>query len=56
MENRTTIQLENLTLEKLKKLKTSKRETYDQLLNRLINRDDSFSAILIEKIRVLVNG
>lgn len=36
MEQRTTIQIEKKTLEKLKKLRITKRETYDEILNRLI--------------------
>ena len=36
MEKRTTIQIEHKTLEKLKKLRITKRETYDEILNRLI--------------------
>lgn len=36
MEQRTTIQIERETLEKLKKLKVYKRETYDEMLLRLM--------------------
>lgn len=36
MEKRTTIQIEKTTLEKLKKLRITKRDTYDEILNRLI--------------------
>lgn len=36
MENRTTIQIEHSTLEKLKTLRITKRDTYDEILNRLI--------------------
>ncbi len=36
MEQRTTIQIEHNTLEKLKKLRITKRETYDEILNRLV--------------------
>ena len=36
MEQRTNIQIEHKTLEKLKKLRITKRETYDEILNRLI--------------------
>jgi len=36
MEQRTNIQIEHRTLEKLKKLRITKRETYDEILNRLI--------------------
>lgn len=36
MKKRTTIQIENETLEKMKKLKITKEETYDEILNRLM--------------------
>ena len=36
MEQRTNIQIEHRTLEKLKKLRITKRETYDEILNRLM--------------------
>ena len=39
MEQRTNIQIEHKTLEKLKKLRITKRETYDEILNRLIEND-----------------
>ena len=39
MEQRTTIQIEKKTLERLKKLRITKRETYDEILNRLIDED-----------------
>jgi DNA-binding TFAR19-related protein (PDSD5 family) len=35
-KNKTTIQLEKETLGKLKELKVVKRESYDELINRLI--------------------
>jgi len=38
MKGRTTIQIEHKTLEKLKKLRITKRETYDEILNRLISK------------------
>jgi hypothetical protein len=37
MKQRTNIQIEHSTLEKLRNLKISERETYDELLNRVIN-------------------
>ena len=37
MEQRTNIQIEHKTLEKMKKLRITKRETYDEILNRLMN-------------------
>ncbi len=39
MEQRTTIQIEHKTLEKLKKLRITKRETYDEILNRLMKEN-----------------
>ncbi len=39
MEQRTTIQIEKKTLEKLKKLRITKRDTYDEILNRLIDKN-----------------
>ena len=36
MEERTTINIEKKTLHKLKKLKIAKRESYDEIINRLI--------------------
>ncbi len=36
MEQRTNIQIEHKTLETLKKLRITKKETYDEILNRLI--------------------
>lgn len=39
MEHRTTIQIEKRTLEKLKELRITKRDTYDEILNRLIDKN-----------------
>ncbi|MCD6092817.1 MAG: hypothetical protein J7J38_02245 [Candidatus Aenigmarchaeota archaeon] len=36
MEQRTTIQIERKTLEKMKKMRITKRETYDEIINRLM--------------------
>ena len=36
MNQRTNIQIEHSTLEILKELRITKRETYDEILNRLI--------------------
>ena len=36
MEQRTSIQIEYKTLEKLKKQRITKRETYDEIINRLM--------------------
>ena len=41
MKQRTTIQIEHATLEKLKVLKIAKRESYDEIVNRLIKRGDA---------------
>ena len=40
MEQRTTIQIERKTLDRLKELRITKRDTYDEILNRLINKND----------------
>jgi len=40
MKQRTNIQIEHKTLEKLKKLRITKRETYDEILNRLIDKEN----------------
>ncbi len=39
MEERTTIQIEHKTLEKLKLARIVKRETYDEIINRLLKND-----------------
>jgi len=36
MEQRTTVSIEKKTLIELKKLKIAKRESYDEVINRLI--------------------
>jgi len=36
MEQRTTIQIEHKTLKKLKNCRITKRETYDEIINRLL--------------------
>jgi len=40
MEQRTTIQIEHKTLIKLKKQRITKRETYDEILNRLMKENE----------------
>jgi len=40
MKNRTTIQIEKETLNKLKKERKYNRETYDEILNRLLVKKD----------------
>jgi len=36
MQQRTNIQIERKTLEKLKRMRITKRETYDEIINRLM--------------------
>jgi len=38
MKQRTNIQIEHKTLEKMKKLRITKRETYDEIINRMIKK------------------
>ena len=39
MKKRTTIQIEHKTLEELKKLRITKKETYDEIINRLMKQN-----------------
>ena len=39
MKQRTTIQIEKQTLEDLKKIKIAKRESYDEILKRLLDQN-----------------
>ena len=39
MNNKTTIQIEKETLERLKQIKIAKRESYDEIINRLLERE-----------------
>lgn len=41
MEKRTTIQIEKRTLDRLKELRITKRDTYDEILNRLIDKENA---------------
>ena len=41
MIKRTTIQIEHKTLEKMKRLRITKRETYDEIINRFIKENDN---------------
>ena len=41
MKQRTNIQIEHKTLEKMKKMRVTKRETYDEIINRLMKYYDS---------------
>ena len=38
MEQRTTIQIERKTLIKLQKARITKRETYDEIINRVLKK------------------
>jgi len=40
MEHRTTVQVEQSTLERMKKYKIAKRESYDEIINRLLDEKD----------------
>ena len=51
MKQRTTIQIEHTTLEKLKVLKIAKRESYDEIVNRLIKRGDTNERVESSRIR-----
>ncbi len=42
MKKRTTIQIENKTLLKLKKSRITNRETYDEIINRLLYEWEEF--------------
>ena len=35
--SKTTIQIDSKTLDKLKKLKITRRDTYDEIINRIID-------------------
>ena len=39
MENRTTIQIENKTLLRIKEMRIYKRETYDEIINRIVDQE-----------------
>ena len=51
---KTTIQINFATLERLKSLKNSERQSYDELLNNLINNceEESLSEEEIEDIKI----
>jgi len=36
---KTTVQVEDNTLEKLKRVKITKRESYDEIINRLLDKE-----------------
>jgi hypothetical protein len=40
MKERTTIQIEHKTLEKMKKLRITKKETYDEIITRLMGKNN----------------
>ena len=39
MKQKTTICIEHTTLEKLRELKIAKRESYDEIVNRLLKKE-----------------
>lgn len=41
MKQRTTIQIERETLKLLKRMRITKRETYDEIINRLMKNDNN---------------
>jgi predicted CopG family antitoxin len=41
MEKITTIQVKQKTLEKMKKAKITNRESYDEIINRLLKQNDN---------------
>jgi len=41
MKNPTTIQIEKETRDKIRKLRITKRETYEEIINRLIKNADN---------------
>ena len=45
MEQKTSVQIERKTLEKLKKLRITRRETYDEILNRLMSEKNKTNTI-----------
>jgi len=40
MKKRTTIQIEYATLKNLQKFRTTKRDTYDEILNRFMDANE----------------
>lgn len=46
MKQRTNIQIEHKTLEKLKKQRITKRETYDEIINRLMKKNNKEEVVL----------
>jgi len=55
---KTTIQINFETLERLKSLKNSERQSYDELLNNLINNceEESLSEEEIEDIKIALEN
>ena len=47
----TMVQLRKVTVERLKKLKKYSRQTYDELVNTLIDNPDELSAADIDEIK-----
>ena len=46
MEKRTTIQIESKTLKRMQKERIAKKETYDEIINRLIGIKEKYEAQL----------
>ncbi len=42
MDKRTTIQIENRTLNRMKKKRIARKETYDEVINRLIDAAEKY--------------
>ena len=55
---KTTIQISNETLERLKTLKNSERQSYDELLNNIIDNceDENLSDEEIEDIKIALEN
>jgi len=58
MENRSTIQLPKELISDLKKLKIYKRETYEEIIRKLINNREAKNLIknTIKKDRIKLGG
>ncbi len=55
---KTTIQLNTNTLERLKALKNMERQSYDEVLNNLLDNceEDSLSEVEIEDIKIALDN
>ncbi|KKL85927.1 hypothetical protein LCGC14_1949820 [marine sediment metagenome] len=43
MEDKTIIQVSKKTVERLKKLKITRFDTYDEIINRMLDKNDKIS-------------